>query len=65
MKVEFAVTFEFEMRPPETIRGVIEASNPATVASRAIRLARRTIHPRKWTSVVCVLFRGDANDVTD
>lgn len=57
MKVKYAVTFEFEERPPVTHRGTVEASAEATCASRGIKLAKRALRPVNWTSVVVFLER--------
>lgn len=54
MTIRYAVTFEFPTRPPVTHRGTIAASQVATCASRAIRIARRALRPVAWSSVVFV-----------
>ena len=56
MTVRYAVTFEFELRPPLTHRGIVRASQPATCVSRAVREAQKALQPYYWTSMVCVLL---------
>ena len=61
MKCDVAVTFEFETRAPQTVRFTgIEATGPQTIASRALREARRQARPVNWTSIVVLLQRLDA-----
>ena len=45
MKVDYAVTFEFDTRPPLTHRGVVTAGSLAAVAGKAIRAAKRACRP--------------------
>lgn len=52
---EYAVTYEFETRAPLTHRGTVEASSAAPASARAHREARKVLHPRGWSSCVCVL----------
>jgi hypothetical protein len=54
--VRYAVTFEFDTRPPLTHRGTIAASSEATCFARAVREARRVVRPREWSSVSAVLL---------
>jgi len=56
MRVRYAVTFEFDTRPPLTHRGTIAASSTATCVARATRIAQRILRPVNWTSAVCVLL---------
>lgn len=56
MRIKYAVTFEFEMRPPITHRGTMEASQVATCVSRAIRIAQKEARPKNWTSMNCVVL---------
>lgn len=56
MTVTYAVTFEFDTRPPLTYRGTVEAGQPSTCASRAIRIAQQALKPKSWTSMNCVLL---------
>lgn len=52
----FAVTFEFEVRPPVTYRGTVEAGGVHVGASRAIRIAQKVLRPVNWTSMNCVVL---------
>lgn len=56
MKVRYAVTFEFETRPPITHRGTVVAASGATCVARAVRSAQTALRPKNWTSLVCVLL---------
>jgi len=56
MTCRYAVTFEFTLRAPVTHRGTVQASAEATCASRAVRTAKRVLHPVNWSSVVCCLL---------
>ena len=58
MKCRAGVTFEFALRPPLTLNiDCLEAGTPQTIASRALRQARKTLKPIKWSSLVVVLER--------
>lgn len=63
MNVDYAVSFEFALRPPLSLKGTIAASTAATCASRATRLAQKALRPVGWTSIVCTLER--ASDGTE
>ncbi len=56
MTVHYAVTFEFETRPPVTHRGTVTASTGATCMARATREAQKALTPVGWSSLVCVLL---------
>ncbi len=56
MTVKYAVTFEFDTRPPETHRGQVEGSAASTCVSRATREAAKALCPKNWTSMNCVLL---------
>lgn len=62
MKAKCSVTFEYEVRHPETWKGTVKATAPNTVVSRAVRMAMRKLHPRNWSSLVVVILERD--DVT-
>jgi hypothetical protein len=53
MIINYAVTFEFDTRPPTTHRGTVEGSAAATCARRAIEQAQKALKPIAWTSMVC------------
>ena len=59
MKARCKVTFEFELRPPETWEGQIEGGVASTIFSRAVRAAQDALLPRLWTSVVAVIVSRD------
>ena len=56
MTTHYAVTYEFETRPPETHRGVITARQAHVCVSRAVKAAKVALRPINWTSLVCVLL---------
>jgi len=56
MRVRYAVTFEFETRPPVTHRGTLEAGKVWTLAHRAVEEASLALHPINWISFVCVVL---------
>jgi hypothetical protein len=56
MRVRYAVTFEFETRPPLTHRGEVEGGFAHTCVMRATREAQRRLKPINWSSMVCVLL---------
>lgn len=63
MTVRYAVTFEFEMKPPLTHRGVAEGSSAATVVKRALKSAMAAYPRVVWSSMNIVLLeRLDAAD---
>lgn len=53
---KYAVTFEFDLRPPLTAKGQVSAGNPATAAARAVREAKKAVHPMAWRSMVVLLY---------
>ena len=56
MTVSYAVTFEFPERAPETHRGTVESSQPATCVSRATKNAQKVLRPKGWSSVAVILL---------
>lgn len=56
MTVNYAVTFEFDTRPPITHRGTVDGSSGATCVARAARIAQKALRPVGWTSLVVVLL---------
>lgn len=54
-KADFSVTFEFETRQPETLRGVVEGASASSLTAKAVRAAYRAIKPRNYTSVVALV----------
>lgn len=56
MKVRYAVTFEFDTRPPVTQEGTVEAGQPHACMARATKAAQKALRPREWSSCVCVLL---------
>lgn len=64
MKCKYAVTFEFIVKLPVTIRGEMEAINPHTIATRAIREAKTLAKITKqstvnWSSISILIDRYD------
>lgn len=55
MTVRYAVTFEFDTRPPMTHRGTVAGTAAATCVARATRIAQKALRPVGWSSAVCVL----------
>lgn len=61
MRCKATVTFEYATRQPQThCIDAMEATGPQTIASRALRDAKRQLRPVYWTSLVVVLERLDA-----
>lgn len=56
MKAKCIVTFEYEIRPPDTWRGTVEGTSPSTIMNRAVRTATNKLRPRNWTSSVAVIL---------
>jgi len=56
VKVKYSVSFEFDLKPALTHRGVVEAGNGATCCARATREAQKALRPKSWSSMVCVLL---------
>ncbi len=57
MTATYAVTFEFETKPPLTLRGEVSASGMPTLVARAARTAMREAGRQTWASVVVVIER--------
>lgn len=55
------VTFEYEVRPPDTWSGKISATGPHTIVGRATKKAATEIKPRNWTSMVVVITERSGN----
>ena len=60
MTVSYAVTFEFETKPPLTLHGDVSASGMPTLVARAARIAMREAGRQTWSSVVVVIERVNA-----
>lgn len=56
MLIRYAVTFEFETRPPVTHKGTVEASQVHACAAKAIRQAQQALRLRQWSSLVFVAW---------
>lgn len=56
MTVQYAVTFEFDTRPPVTHRGTVQAGQPHVCMARATKAAHQALRPVNWSSAVCVLL---------
>jgi hypothetical protein len=59
MKVKYAVTFEFQVNAPITVRGEVEAERAPTAARRAIEEAMDQNPNLKWSSISVLLERLD------
>lgn len=57
MTARYAVTFEFETKPPLTLHGEMSASGMPTLVARAARTAMREAGRQTWSSVVVVIER--------
>ena len=57
MNLQCEVTFEFEIRPPMTWKGFIEANAIHTICHRAVSEASKDLSPRNWTSMACLVVR--------
>jgi hypothetical protein len=57
MLLDYSLTFEFATDKPLTMKGTVEASNPATAAARAVRAAQDAYPKTRWQSIVVVLER--------
>lgn len=60
MTATYVVTFEFETKPPLTLRGDVSASGMPTLVARAARTAMREAGRQTWSSVVVVIERVKA-----
>jgi hypothetical protein len=65
MKCKVHVTFEYEARQPQTAEFELSAGGPQTIASRAIKAARKQLKPVSWTSAVVLLERLDVEESAD
>lgn len=59
MKCKYAVTFEFDMNPPVTARGMVEGSSSTTVMKRALQKAIADHPHMAWQSLVVLLEKAD------
>ena len=62
MTAIYAVSFEFETKPPLTFRGEASASGMPTLVARAARIAKREAGRQTWSSVVVVIERSRDTD---
>jgi len=53
--LDYSLTFEFQTRPPTTLRGTVAASHVHTCVSRAMQSATKALRPRHWSSAVIVI----------
>ena len=56
LRLKYAVTFEFDTRPPITHKGIVEGWEASTCTRRAVEEAQGVLRPVNWTSMVCVLL---------
>jgi hypothetical protein len=58
---KYAVTFEQPLtRPPETVRGMVEAEQPQSAVSKAVREAKKARRSQRFDSLVVLIEREDA-----
>jgi hypothetical protein len=57
MRLDYVVSFEYELDPPNTVKGAVEALEVQTCARRAIEEAKDKHPGTQWSSVVVVLTR--------
>jgi hypothetical protein len=62
MKISYSVTFEFPTAAPLSHRGTVEGSTVSVCMSRAVTTAEKALHPRRWSSVVCVILERLAEE---
>jgi hypothetical protein len=58
--INYAVTFESNALPPVTIRGTIQASNPARSVYLAVKDARSQAKGIRWSSLSVLLSKDGA-----
>lgn len=58
MIARYAVTFEYDTKPPVTMRGEIVASAMPTLVARAARQAARDAGRQTWSSVSVLIERA-------
>lgn len=56
MTVKYAVSFEFDIKPPVTARGTVSGGSASACVARATRAAVKANPGLRWTSLVCVLL---------
>lgn len=57
MKCKYAVSFEFSIKNPITVRGEVRAMSARTLAARALDEATIKEPGLKWSSIVILLER--------
>ena len=65
MTATYAVTFEFETKPPLTLHGEVSASGMPTLVARAARTAMQEAGRQTWSSVVVVIERVKSSAEVD
>lgn len=67
MTARCKVTFEYEVRPPDTWEGKVVATSPTTIVSRAVKKAQEKLKPRNWQSLVVVILErtGTVSESTE
>jgi hypothetical protein len=65
MKVHYAVTFEFDTRPPMAHKGTVAAAHVSTCVRRAVQDAQKPLRPIGWSSLAMSEFdRGRRRTLT-
>jgi len=57
MTFRYAVTFEFDLKAPETVRGEFDVPNPRLGARRAVEAAQKAKPNMSFRSLVVLLER--------
>jgi hypothetical protein len=65
MTARYAVTFEFETKPPLTLHGTVSAAGMPTCVARAARTAMREAGRQTWASVVVVIERESPSAIAE
>lgn len=64
MTCNYSVTFEYELRPPQTHRGTVSGGKTWTLVQRATKEAQKALKPVGWSSCLCVLLdRAEQSDL--
>lgn len=59
MTVTYSFTFEYASAAPFTVKGCVEGTKVWTLFHRAAEEAMQTHSGTSWTSLVCLIDRGD------
>jgi|HubBroStandDraft_2_1064218.scaffolds.fasta_scaffold63021_4 hypothetical protein len=62
---DWSVTFEYEARPPDTLRGTSSGGTGRGTAARAVREAQKALKPRGWSSFVVLVAKAGVLNAKD